>query len=498
MGIIARQSIKASIVSLLGVGIGAVSRLFVYTKFLTPSEIGILETIIKLGIILVPFFFIGAPQVIIRFFQRFKNDKNDSGFVLTYFLLLIFILIPIASILYLLNKDFIFSYYSKAPELANYYLLPLIVAITFGGFFTVRSLSLIHKRIVVPTILNGLLDRVFILLLLLIYGCFQILTIEQFLNINILLFFVVPFILIILYVFKIIKPKLKVPNLNEVKNVLKKTSSYNLYLVLGSISGVIISAIDVNMISGNLGTELAGIYTIAFFMGTVIDIPKRSLTNIIYPILNQAIIDHDIKKVKSLYQKSSVNQLLAGTLIFSLVWFNIDAIFQIIPNGEEYATGKYVVLFIALSKLFDMAMGINTQIVELSKYYKFNLIKNVGLSILIIVLNLYFIKLESSIYGGINGVAFASFLAIVISNIGSFFMVCFKERIQPFTFNHLKIILIFIITQVLIYFIKIDNPFISIFFISLLVCLIFLILSIILNVSENFKLILQQFIKKFR
>ena len=40
---------------------------------------------------------------------------------------------------------------------------------------------------------------------------------------------------------------------------------------------------------------------------------------------------------------------MAGTLLFLLVWVNIDNIFDIIPHGEIYEAGKWVVFFIALS-----------------------------------------------------------------------------------------------------------------------------------------------------
>lgn len=496
MGIIARQSIKASIAGFVGVGIGAISRLFLYTKFLSASEIGILETIMKLGLILTPFFIIGAPQVIKRFYNRFENDKDDSGLIFTYSFLLFLILIPISSILYVFLHDYIFAYYTSAPELKHYFILPLIVAITYGGFNYFKSIAIVHLRITVPAILNGVLDRILILILLILYGVFHVFNINQFFYLNIFLFYCVPFFLIIMYLIIVIKPKVKKTTLKESLKVLKTTSSYNSYLVFGSLSGVIISAIDVNMIAGSLGTQFAGIYTIAFFMGNVIDIPRRNLNNILYPILNKSIIENNISKIEQLYQKSSVNQFLVGSFIFLVVWLNIDEIFKIIPNGEIFATGKLVMLFIGLSKVFDMLMGVNKQIIELSKYYKFNLLNDVFLSVLIIVLNLYFIKLDSSIFGGINGVAFASLLALTISNLLSFIIVLAKEKIHPITFAHFKILVLILLIYAAIYFISISNPFISIIIKTFIVSVMFILLSLLFNVSEDFKFLFKQATKK--
>lgn len=486
MGIIARQSIKASIVGLVGVAIGAFTRLFLYTKFLTASEIGILETVIKLGILMIPFFVVGAPQVVTRYFGRFKDKEANDSLIYSYTIILALVLIPLMSILYYLVQPFLFSLYQEAPELADYAILPLLVAITFGGFAVLRSISSVHMRITVPTFLSGVLDRILVLVLLLAFGVLHWLNIHQFIHLNIIVFFVVPFVLMLAYLVFVIKPVFKATNFDGIKSIIKKTSAYNAYLILGTLSGVIISAIDVNMISGKLGTELAGIYTIAFFMGSVIDIPRRSLSSIIYPILNKAVIAEDKLKIQELYQKSSVNQFLVGLFIFLVVWLNIDAVFQIIPNGSEYMGGKIVVLFIGLSKLFDMMMGVNKQIIELSKYYRINLLINVLLSVLVIVLNLVFIPLQSSLFGGINGVAFASLLAIIISNLLAFIIVWKREGLQPLTIDHVKVLLLTLISVVLVAWIQIPNPWVLILVKSFLLAVAFVLFTLVFKISPDF------------
>jgi len=61
-------------------------------------------------------------------------------------------------------------------------------------------------------------------------------------------------------------------------------------------------------------------------------------------------------------------------MLFLGIWCNIDSIFELIPNGEIYSPGKWVVFYIGLSKLFDMATGVNQEIVGTSKYYKIDLL----------------------------------------------------------------------------------------------------------------------------
>ncbi len=114
------------------------------------------------------------------------------------------------------------------------------------------------------------------------------------------------------------------------------------------------------------------------FIAVIIEIPKRSLSQVLIPLVVQANKDHDIKTLNVLYKKSSINQFLIGTMIFLIIWLNIDSLFSLIPNGDIYRQGKWVVFLISLAKLFDMLTGINAEIVGTSRYYKMDLLSFVS------------------------------------------------------------------------------------------------------------------------
>ena len=78
---------------------------------------------------------------------------------------------------------------------------------------------------------------------------------------------------------------------------------YNLFLILSGVSDIIVQAIDVNMISSSLGLSYSGVYVIAFYIGAVIDVPKRNIVNITFPILNDAYHANDMKQVAMLYKR---------------------------------------------------------------------------------------------------------------------------------------------------------------------------------------------------
>ena len=77
MGIIAKQSIKGTIVTYIGVAIGFFTTFFVLTRFLTAEEIGLSRVLIDAATLFIGLAQLGSSSSIIRFYPYFK-DKNNS------------------------------------------------------------------------------------------------------------------------------------------------------------------------------------------------------------------------------------------------------------------------------------------------------------------------------------------------------------------------------------------------------------------------------------
>ncbi len=103
-------------------------------------------------------------------------------------------------------------------------------------------------------------------------------------------------------------------------------------------------------------------------MATVIEVPKRALMQIAMPLISRAFEKNDLKDIQNIYQKTSINQLIVGSLILIGIWANLHNIFALIPRGDIYEAGKYVVLIIGFGKLLDMMFGPSSEIIVLSKY----------------------------------------------------------------------------------------------------------------------------------
>ena len=213
----------------------------------------------------------------------------------------------------------------------------------------------------------------------------------------------------------------------------KEIMTFCLFMILGTGSGVLVTKLDTVMlesITSNKG--FVGIYTIALSIAAFIEMPRRPISQITVPIIAKDLANNNIEKVSILYKKSSLNLMIIGAVMFSLIWINIDFVLNLIAstsNNDTYKTGKYIVFFLGLAKLFDLALGINSEIIHNSKYYKWNIILMPFLAIITIALNYYFITK----YNSATGAAIATFFSILLYNIMRTILVSVKLKMLPFS-----------------------------------------------------------------
>ena len=104
----------------------------------------------------------------------------------------------------------------------------------------------------------------------------------------------------------------------------KKLLSFGLYVLIGGASAMLVSKVDMMMIGKFIGYKEVAFYTVAFFIGNVIRVPARAIGSIATPLLAKAWERNDIDQIRSIYSKSSINQLIIGGLMFLGIWLNID------------------------------------------------------------------------------------------------------------------------------------------------------------------------------
>ena len=493
MGIVIRQSIKSSIVSYTGIALGAVNMLFIFPGFLSQKEIGLLSLLQSIALLLASLGSFGVSQIADRFFPYFRSIENKHNGYFTFLILINCFGLLLASITFVLFKDFWLNFYlEEAPEVFNY--LPEIVflSICITSFHLLESYSRIHLRIVVPNLLHQFGMRLVIALSVILFA-FQWINFQGLILWRVLAYGSMAFLLI--FYIKALGVLFTNINLKIFSQpIFKDIITYGAFIMLGGVSSVIITQIDNLMIGSYLKTEQLGVYTIAFFVGAVVEVPKKMLSQIITPILSQAWADQDLKQITLIYKKSSVNQFIVGALIFIGIWASLDDLFGIMPNGERYLSGKYVVFFVGITRIVFMVSGVSHEILLQSKYYKVNLLTAFFLAIFIIISNLIFIP-----WLGITGAALATFISYLLYTIVRVVFLWYQFNIQPFSY---KTIIILGITLFVYFCVQLlpEFPyhFLNLALRSGLILILFVILVYVTKVSEDYNQIALMVIQKIK
>ena len=495
MGVLRDQSIKNSISFYIGLVFGALSTIILYPNAFNsnPEHLGLLQIIVAYSTVIATVSYLGIPKTIIRFFPKvnYKNQLISFTFIIPIIGFILFLL------LYFLFKAQFLSFIN-ADELLkeNFNLTFFLVA--FLSFFEVLSaLSRSLLNATIPIFLREVfLKGVNIILLILHWH--NVIDFPTFLNLYISIYLCM--ILILSYtIFSKFSYRFTF-NFNDIES--RKLLVFGMYVLVGGASAMLISKVDMMMIGNFMDLQHVAFYTVAFFIGNVIRVPGKAVVSIAAPLIAKAWEQNNITEIKNIYIKSSINQMLFGGLIFLGIWLNIEEGLSLLP--QKFQGGKYVVLFIGLSQLFNMATGINGPIIINSKYYKFDLYANIILLCITLYTNWIFIPESSplSSYGivGINGAAFATALSVFIFNTIKMIFVYLKFGIQPFTIKSLQAILLIIGVYFIInYFEFYGNVMVDICIRFVLLFLLFIPLMITLKISEDInKIVCEMWTKYFR
>ena len=439
MGIIFRQSLKGTIIHSFGLVIGMITTLFIQAAYLTKAEVGLMKVIYDSAVLMCSLALLGTTSSAIRFFPFFKNSENkDNGFFF-YLLILpaigVLIFIPLVFLLKNVIIDFFIERSALYTEYFNW-VIPLVLFLMYWTLF--ETYSNIKMRIVVPKLIREVGVRILLLVMYVAYG-FKLLTLTQLVTCSISIY-AIALITTFIYIRKFNGITLKHDYKFIDKELKRKILKYTAFLILTALSTNILVYLDSFMISSMKGLDFTGIYVIAGYMASMIEMPTRSITTISSPIAADALKNNDFKKANDLYKTVSIHQLVASSVIFLFIWINIDNIFAIMPNGNTYVAGKWVVLFLGLGKIITSMLNFGGVLISYSRYYYWSLFFSIFILSAGICTNLLLIPKF-----GITGASLATLTTCLLSCSVQQWIVLKKVKGNPYTINTFKQITLIIV-----------------------------------------------------
>lgn len=477
MGILIRQSLLNSLSSYAGLALGAVNTLVLYPLAFMPEHTdyyGLVQMILNYTLLVSTFTALGVPQVMVKFYKRLEEGLHAN---LGFFGLVVpvALLIPVA-IVFLLFRAPLANWLTENPSdagLVERYLPLLILTTAFNVYFEVfASISQAHLRSVLPLFLKEVGRRVVASLLLVIYLLGWI-DFDLFIWLFCIMF---PLQFVVMLVVLQRKRQLKV-RWGFGALPMRTLLDFGFFSFLAFGGDLLVNRIDQLMIAKYIDLESVAFYTIAFFIGNVINTPNRASGGIVKPIIANLLEKNKIEELNDLYKRSSIGLTVVSGFLLVVIIPNLPQIYQLLPI--KFEGGVWVTVLIAASKFVSTSIGINGQILSMSPYYRMTLWMNIGLIITTILTNLWLIPAY-----GIAGAAMATMLVILFNNGWKTIFLYRKYQLLPFSKPYFLILFwIMACTTALYYFSQVDSsPWLGIPIRGLLASMVFLLPVYWLNV----------------
>ena len=429
MGIVARQSIKGTIATYIGVAVGIVTTFFIQTKALQPEQIGLIDILLQCSLLFGGLAQLGTNSSAMRYYPFFKDEKHrDHGFF-GWTLLVPLVGFTLFLLAFFLFKGAIVDFFTKDagagaelfPKYVNF-VIPLAFFMLYISVFETNSNLLL--RIVLPKFVREVGLRVGTLAIYLLYY-YKVFDFDGVI-ISFCVLYGLATLINIVYLLSLKRVSFKI-EWKYIKPQLRRDFLfYTMFMITAALAGNVIPMLSKFFVAGEAGFRLAGVFTIATNIAALVEMPYRSLGAISRPHISDAMAKQDIKQADMLCKTVALHQFIAGTFVFFLIWINIDYIFDLLPKGDIYRVGKWAVLILMLSRLVYSTFGVITTALSYSKYYYYSLIFTILLAAMSVGLNIWLVPKWD-----INGGALAQLASYFIYFVLLLAFIRWKIGVQP-------------------------------------------------------------------
>lgn len=447
MGIVLNQSLKNTIITYIGFGIGAVNTIYLYPFFLGATYYALTNYVLSASSIMMPLLAFGMQNTLVKFYSQCKTEQDQAKFLSFTVLFPLLLSIPLILLGMLFYTDISEFLSRENPIVKDYLWLIPFTGLCMAYFEIFYAWARVHMHSVFGNFIKEVGLRFFSLLAL-IAVYFNWITVIQFVYVTAGIYFVAC-IVTMFYAFYLKKPKFQFSVPDNVKEIMV----YTFFIILSGSVATLLLDIDKLMLNQYIKIENIAYYSVATYIALVISVPSRAMHQIVYPITAKLMHENKHDELNALYKKTSINLQVVGGFVMLCIFVNINQLYEMVP--KEYGGGIFVVFMIGISKYFDLILGNNNAIIFNTKYYRAVLFLGVILVFLTVGLNMIFIPIY-----GILGSAFATLLSITLYSLAKLLFVVKRLHLYPFTNETLYSLGLTLILFLMFYFW--DFPFIPI------------------------------------
>lgn len=498
MSNIRRQSIISSILIYVGFAFGALNT-YLFTREggpFTKEQYGLTGVFIAIGSIMMSVATLGMPAYINKFFPYYKDhlpkNKNDQATWSLLVSLIGFILIGIAG---LFLKDVIANVFDNSPQLVQYYYWLFPFGLGLILFQVLEAFAWQNHKSVLSNYLREVQMRVFVTILIILLSINIIKDFDIFIKLYSFLYLLLALILFI-YLYNTNKISFTFSVSKVTKRLFNKIVTLCAFMWSGTLIynlAAVADTIIIALVFPN-GIGMAGLFTFPQYLTSLIQAPQRGIVAASVAHLSQAWKDKDFKKIKLIYQRSSINQLVFSAAMYCLILLNYNDAIDSFKLQPEYKIAIGVFVFMGLMRIVDMGTGVSGQIITTSTFWRFDFIT--GIVLLALNLPLTWILTKQM---GLVGPAVANLIAFTVYNFIRYLFLLRKFNMQPFTIKSLLAIVLAFACYGVCYFLLNDKTGIEWLAIrSLLFLGLFFAGTYWFNLTPDLKIVLENLKKKIK
>ena len=493
MGVIIKESSRATIISYIGVMIGFLSSALIMPKLFSTEEIGVIRVINATTGIFAGIFSFGVSQLVFRTYNRYGIEKGINGFLsLVFFVCALGALASLPVFLIYHDQLLVFEEGISEFTSSDYFFMFVYLVIVFRIFQTgLEAMLRMTRNVTLIAIMqNFFLKGIPLVLLALIY--FKIISFDNYLILYLLVFVVTP-----LYAFVFIRSKegirpgrIKGYKRKEVKSMISLAT----FGMLNTMAAAFFLFLDTLMVNEYMTESHVGVYTTMFLFGSVVSIPSKSLRQISGVLIVESMEKEDYDKVQEINIKSAQALLVFCGGILVMILSNLSTITGYLD--PIYASGILVVLIVGIAQLFDAFMGTSSEILSASKYYWVHTPITILMIAVAVLANMWLIPIY-----GMNGAAIATLMGYFILHATRTIFVYTFFKIHPFSPKLILGMVICTATIALMMYIpNLENIYLNLIVKSLIAAIIYVPVVYVLKISHDVndlldKLVLNRFRK---
>lgn len=438
MGRVQSQSLRNTIITYLGTGLGFVNLILLFPRFLGPEELGLVNLLPQIAVLFAQVSSLGFGGTIIRFFPYFRDRRRQHhGFLFLIFgqTLAGFLLVLL---IFVLLEPLVIKVYSKDSALLVQYYLYIIPLALFALWHLLLEnyLSVLYKT-VVPSFVRALGLRLGNTMIISLFAL-DVIGLLDFVRLMIVNngLAVVGLLAYSLYLRQFpIRPRLTF----RIKRLWRQMTVYGSAIFLNTVGATIYRLIDSLMLAALMDLNAVGIYTTMLFVLEVTVIPTRSMYKLVNPMVGELWKKRDMEGMGKLYRQVSIVNLVFGGFVLMGIVINLHNILGLLE--PRFQAGLGVIFILGAARLMTLATGINYMILTTSRYYVVNLLFLVLLMLMAVATNFVLIPRY-----GLSGAA----LATAASSITLDFLVMMfvRAKFELFPWTRSTVVILFVILGV--------------------------------------------------